>query len=63
MFIINAIIIVIIIAIIISFPLPVIVKTIFLTAGKLSMLLGFSRDILEEWARGCCVHVFLVQNT
>ena len=27
---------------------------------KLSTCLGFSRDILEEWARVCCVHVFLV---
>ena len=24
------------------------------------MLLGFSIDVLEEWARVCCVHVFLV---
>ena len=29
---------------------------------KLSMLLGFSSDILEWWAKGCCVHVFLVIN-
>ena len=27
---------------------------------KLSMLLRFSKDILERWARGCCMHVFLV---
>ena len=26
------------------------------------MLLGFSRDILEGWARGCCVHGILVQG-
>ena len=27
---------------------------------KLSMLLGFSRDILDGWVRNCCAHVFLV---
>ena len=27
---------------------------------NLSLLLVFSRDILEGWARGCCVHLFLV---
>ena len=42
-----------------------IVKTICLFDNfeKLSMLLGFSRDILEGWARVCCVHVFLVNKS
>ena len=46
----------------IALPLPVIVRTICLFDNfeKLSMLLGFSRDVLEGWARVCCVHVFLV---
>ena len=45
-----------------AYPLPVIVRTICLFDNfeKLSMLLGFSRDILEGWARGCCMRVFLV---
>ena len=43
-------------------PLPVIVRRICLFENfeKLSLLLGFLDDILEGWARGCCVHVFLV---
>ena len=43
-----------------AFPLPVIVWRICLVDNfeKLSMLLGFSRDILEGWVRGCCVHGF-----
>ena len=47
-----------------AYPLPVIVWRICLFDNfeKLSMLLGFSRDILEGWARGCCVHVFLVKS-
>ena len=46
----------------IACPLPVIVRRIcrFENFEKLSLLLGFSRDILEGWARVCCVHVFLV---
>ena len=46
----------------IALPLPVIVRTICLFDNfeKLSMLLGFSRDILEGWARVCCAHVLLV---
>ena len=46
----------------IACPLPVIVRGICLFDNfeKLSMLLGLSRDILAGWARGCCVHVFLV---
>ena len=46
----------------IALPLPVIVRTIclFHNFEKLSMSLGFSKDVLEGWARGCCVHVFLV---
>ena len=46
----------------IAYHLPVIVKRICLSDNfeKLSMLLGFSRDIMEGWVRGCCVHVFLV---
>ena len=46
----------------IAYPLPVIVRGICLFDNfeKLLMLLGLSRDILEGWARGCCVHVFLV---
>ena len=49
----------------IGYPLPVIVRGIYLFDNfeKLSMLLGLSRDILEGWARGCCVHVFLVINS
>ena len=47
----------------IAFPLVVIIKTICLFDNfeKLSTLLGFSRDILEEWASVCCLHVFLVK--
>ena len=46
----------------IAYPLPVTVRRICLFDNfeKLSMFLGFSRDLLEAWARGCCVHVFLV---
>ena len=46
----------------IAFPLLAIVRTIclFVNFEKLSILLGFSRDIVEGWARVCCVHVFLV---
>ena len=46
----------------IALPLPVIVRTICLFDNfeKLSMLLGFSRDVLKGWARVCCRHVFLV---
>ena len=46
----------------IAYPLPVIVRGIYLFDNfeKLSMLVGLLRDILEGWARGCCVHVFLV---
>ena len=46
----------------IAYPLAVIVRGICLFDNfeKLSMLLGFSRDILAGWARGCCVHVILV---
>ena len=46
----------------IVYPLPIIVRGICLFDNfeKLSMLLGLSRDILEEWVKGCCVHVFLV---
>ena len=46
----------------IAYLLPVLGRRICLFDNfeKLSMLLGFSRDILEWWARGCCVHVFLV---
>ena len=46
----------------IAFPLPVIVRTICLFDNfeKLSILFGFSRDILEGWARVCFVHVFLL---
>ena len=42
--------------------LPAIVRGICLFDNfeKLSMLLGVLRDILEGWARGSCVHVFLV---
>ena len=45
------------------YPLPVIVRRICLFDNfeKLSMLLGFSGDTLEGWARGCCMHVFLVR--
>ena len=48
----------------IAYPLPVLVRGIcvFDNFEKLLMLLGLSRDILEGWARGCCVHVFLVLN-
>ena len=47
----------------IAYPLPVIVRGVCLFDNfeKLSMLLGLSTDILEGWARGCCLHVFLVQ--
>ena len=47
----------------IAYPFPVIVRGICLFDNfeKLSTLVGLSRDILEGWARGCCVHVFLVQ--
>ena len=47
----------------IAHPLPVIVRKISLFDNfeKLSMLLGFWRDILEGWARGSGVHVFLVK--
>ena len=31
-------------------------------ARGLSLLLGFLRDILEGWARGYCMHIFLVQG-
>ena len=43
---------------------PVIVRRICLFENfeNLSLLLGFKRDILEGWARGCCVHVFLVNT-
>ena len=46
----------------IALPLPVIVRTICLFDNfeKLSMLLGFSGDLLKGWARICCVHVYLV---
>ena len=45
-----------------AFALPVIVRTICLFDNfeKLLKLLRFSRDMLEGWARVCCVHVFLV---
>ena len=48
----------------IAYPLPVIVRGICLFDNfeKLLMLLGLSRDILEGWARGYCVHVFLVNS-
>ena len=48
----------------IAYPLPVIVRRICLFDNfeKLSMLLGLSRDTLEGWAWGCCVHAFLVNN-
>ena len=44
-------------------PLPVIVRRICLFENfeKLTLLLGFLRDKLEGWARGCCVHIFLVE--
>ena len=47
----------------VAFRLLDIVMTICLfdNVEKLSMLLGFSRDIVEGWARVCCVHVFLVR--
>ena len=47
-----------------AYPLPVKVCWIcfFDNFEKLSMLVGFSRDLLEGWARGCCVHVILVQD-
>ena len=47
-----------------AYPLPVIVCRICLFDNfeKLSMLVGFSRDILKGWARGCCVHVILVMG-
>ena len=45
----------------IAYPLPVIVRGICLFDNfEKLLLLGLSRDILEGWARGCCVHVFLV---
>ena len=46
----------------IAYPLPVIVRGICLFDNfeKLSMSFGLSRDILERWARGCYVDVFLV---
>ena len=46
----------------IAYPLPVIVRRICLFDNyeKLSMLHEFSREVLEGWARSCCVHVFLV---
>ena len=46
----------------IACPLPFIVRRICLFENfeKLSLLLWFLRDILERWARGCCVHIFLV---
>ena len=46
----------------IALPLRIIVKTIglFDNFEKLSMLHWFSRDVLEGWARVCCVHAFLV---
>ena len=46
----------------VAVPLQIIVKMICLFDNfeKLSMLLGFSRYILEGWAKVCCVHVFLV---
>ena len=46
----------------IALPLSVIVRTICLLDNfeKFSMLLGFWRDVLEGWARVCCIHVFLV---
>ena len=46
----------------IAFTLLVIVRTICLFDNfeKLSVLLGFSSDIMEGWARVCCAHVFLV---
>ena len=51
----------------IALPLPVIVRMICLFDSfekfekfeKLSMLLGFSRDVLEGWGKVFCVHVFL----
>ena len=45
-----------------ALPLPVIVRTICLFDNfeKLSTLLEFSRNILEGWARICCVQVFLL---
>ena len=46
----------------IVFSLLAILRTIdlFNSFGKLSMLLRFSRDIIEVWVRVCCVQVFLV---
>ena len=46
----------------IVFSLLAILRTIdlFNSFGKLSMLLRFSRDIIEVWVRVCCVHLFLV---
>ena len=48
----------------IAFPLPVAVriKCLFDNFEKLAILLRFSRDILEGWAKICCVHVFLVSQ-
>ena len=45
-----------------AYPLPVRVRGIHLFGNfeKLSILLEFSSDILEGWARDCCAHVFLV---
>ena len=47
----------------IALSLPVVVRTICLVDNfeKFSMLLGFSRYVLERWARVCCVNVFLVR--
>ena len=47
----------------IALPLPVVVRTICLFDNfeKFSMLLGFSRYVLEGWERVCCVNVFLVR--
>ena len=45
-----------------SFPLMVRKICLFDNFEKLFTLLVFSRDILEGWARVCCVHVFLVVN-
>ena len=47
-----------------AYPLPGIVCRICLfdSFEKLSIVLGILRDILEGWARGYCLHVFLVNS-